>query len=114
MNSVSYRQPSSVRSTWQIASTLILFFFGWYVTYHCLTYGYWYLLPTIVVGGIMARLFVLFHDLTHGSLFASRRANQIVGWFLGVLCWTPTKTGDITIWFITPRRAISTDVCRAK
>jgi omega-6 fatty acid desaturase (delta-12 desaturase) len=42
-----------------------------------------------VTGGLLARVFVLFHDLTHGSFFESRRANQITGWLLGVLCWTP-------------------------
>lgn len=37
---------------------------------------------------LLVRAFILFHDCTHGSLFASRRANVVVGYLLGVLVFT--------------------------
>ena len=37
----------------------------------------------------LMRVFVLMHDCGHGSLFESRRANQIVGFFFGVLTGMP-------------------------
>ncbi len=35
--------------------------------------------------------FVLFHDCCHGSFFRSRRANDFLGFFLGVIVLTPYK-----------------------
>ncbi len=39
--------------------------------------------------GLLARLFAIFHDCTHGSFFRSSRANEAVGRALGVLVLTP-------------------------
>lgn len=39
--------------------------------------------------GLLVRLFLLQHDCGHGSLFASRRANDATGRVLGVLTLTP-------------------------
>lgn len=38
---------------------------------------------------LLVRLFMFQHDCGHGSFFASRRANDILGWVLGVLTLTP-------------------------
>jgi len=35
------------------------------------------------------RIFILFHDCCHGSFFASRRANTILGYVSGILTFTP-------------------------
>ena len=53
--------------------------------------------PLAAVGlGLLATVFLmraysLFHDLTHNSLFASRRANRLWGHALGFLVWTPYR-----------------------
>jgi acyl-lipid omega-6 desaturase (Delta-12 desaturase) len=39
----------------------------------------------------LTRMYSLFHDLTHNSLFASRRANSRWGHFLGFLLFTPYR-----------------------
>ncbi|MHB1836499.1 MAG: fatty acid desaturase [Solirubrobacteraceae bacterium] len=44
---------------------------------------------TILAGGFLVRVFVVFHDCTHGSLLPSRRANMVVGTALGVLVLSP-------------------------
>src|SRR5205814_6395877 len=43
----------------------------------------------IPAAGLLVRTFVLMHDCGHGSLFASRRANSIVGFITGALTLTP-------------------------
>jgi omega-6 fatty acid desaturase (delta-12 desaturase) len=47
------------------------------------------LLSAAVAGGFLLRTFTLMHDCAHGSLFPSRRANEIVGEVAGVLTLTP-------------------------
>ena len=37
----------------------------------------------------MRRVFIIFHDCCHGSFFASRRANRVLGYVTGVLTLTP-------------------------
>jgi omega-6 fatty acid desaturase (delta-12 desaturase) len=52
-------------------------------------YPYWFTLTlAIVTGGLLVRVFILFHDCCHGSFFASRRANTILGYITGVLTFT--------------------------
>jgi omega-6 fatty acid desaturase (delta-12 desaturase) len=45
-----------------------------------------------LAAGFLLRTFILFHDCTHGSLFASRRANRWVGTVLGLLLYTPFES----------------------
>jgi omega-6 fatty acid desaturase (delta-12 desaturase) len=55
-----------------------------------LTVSYWLTLPlAIVTGGLMVRTFIIFHDCGHGSLFRSRKANDVLGFITGVLTLTP-------------------------
>lgn len=51
---------------------------------------YIFVLPiTLIAGAFMVRVFIIFHDCTHMSFFASRRANEILGTLLGILTFTP-------------------------
>jgi len=43
----------------------------------------------IPAAGFLVRIFVLFHDCTHGSLFSSRRANAWLGSVFGVCVLSP-------------------------
>jgi acyl-lipid omega-6 desaturase (Delta-12 desaturase) len=43
----------------------------------------------VVAAGFLVRTFILFHDCCHGSFFASRRANRILGTITGILTFTP-------------------------
>ncbi len=52
--------------------------------------------PVAIALGLLAtafltRMYSLFHDLTHNSLFSSRRANSAFGHFLGFLLFTPYR-----------------------
>lgn len=44
---------------------------------------------TILAGGFLVRVFVVFHDCAHGSLLPSRRANAALGSVLGLLVLSP-------------------------
>ncbi len=43
----------------------------------------------VPAAAFLVRVFIIFHDCTHGSFFHSRRANRIVGYATGLLTLTP-------------------------
>jgi len=43
----------------------------------------------VLAGGFVVRIFIIFHDCTHGSFFKSRRANNFWGVVTGILTFTP-------------------------
>ncbi len=58
--------------------------------YFSLSISYWLTLAlAIPAAGFMIRIFIIFHDCGHGSFFASRRANSIVGFITGLLTFAP-------------------------
>ncbi|MFL5612528.1 MAG: fatty acid desaturase [Gemmatimonadaceae bacterium] len=78
------------RSLFQVVTTLTLLAIAFWAAYRALPWS----LPLAVLlaiptGGLLVRTFILMHDCAHGSLFTSRRANDIVGAVTGVLTLTP-------------------------
>jgi acyl-lipid omega-6 desaturase (Delta-12 desaturase) len=45
----------------------------------------------VLAAGFLVRVFVVFHDCAHGSLFASKRANARVGTILGLFVLSPFR-----------------------
>ena len=87
---LEYQQPSLWRAVWQLVNTLGLYAFVWYLAYRSLAVSYWLVLPLIVLaGGLLVRVFIIFHDCGHGSFFKSKVANDVVGFLTGVLTFTP-------------------------
>ena len=85
-----YNHPALGKSIWQICNSLIPYMFMWFVMYQSLRYPYWVtLLLSLPACGFLIRLFIIFHDCGHGSFFRSRKANYVVGAFLGILAFTP-------------------------
>ncbi|WP_324754865.1 fatty acid desaturase [Roseovarius sp. Pro17] len=85
-----YRQPSPVRSVFELSITAVSFFTLWILTALAAVNGFWWgLLLTIPAAGFLVRLFVLQHDCGHGALFAGRRLNDWIGRTIGVLTLTP-------------------------
>jgi omega-6 fatty acid desaturase (delta-12 desaturase) len=85
-----YQHPNLRSSLWQIANSLLPFFFLWGLMVWSLQFSYWLTLAlAIPAAGFMMRIFIIFHDCGHGSLFKSQRANAIVGSITGVLTFTP-------------------------
>jgi omega-6 fatty acid desaturase (delta-12 desaturase) len=87
-----YGKPDRRRATWQLANTFIPYILLWIVMVRTvqLGYSYWLTLAlSIVAAGFLVRIFILFHDCTHGSFFASQRANTILGYITGIITFTP-------------------------
>jgi len=85
-----YQQPVTQRAVWQILNSLVPYAALWYLMYHSVSVSTWLAVPlTLLAGGFLVRLFIIFHDCAHDSFFKSRRANQWVGCLMGVLCFTP-------------------------
>src|SRR6516225_2781257 len=85
-----YQRPALWRGIWQILNTVVPYAGLWYLMYLSLSVSYWLALPiALLAGGFLVRIFIIFHDCGHGSFFKSRRANDILGSIIGLLCFTP-------------------------
>jgi omega-6 fatty acid desaturase (delta-12 desaturase) len=85
-----YMRPHAGRALRQLLTTAVPFLAlmaGMLIALH---HGMYLTLALFPVGGVLlVRLFMFQHDCGHGSFFASRRANDILGTVLGVLTLTP-------------------------
>jgi len=85
-----YQTPKLSSSLWQVANTLIPYLVLLVAMYYSLGYSYWITLAlALPAGGLLTRIFILFHDCGHGSFFKTQRANNILGIICGILVFTP-------------------------
>ena len=49
------------------------------------------LVLALPAAGFLIRVFIVFHDCTHGSFLRSRRANNLLGAAIGLLVWLPFR-----------------------
>jgi len=87
---VKFQKPSIASAIWQITNTLVPIAVLWYLMYLSIPISWWLVVPqAILVGGLLIRVFIIFHDCGHGSYFKSRKANDAVGFITGILTFTP-------------------------
>jgi omega-6 fatty acid desaturase (delta-12 desaturase) len=85
-----YRQGSTARAVWELASTLTLYAAGWVLMVLSLRVSYALTVAVAIpTAFLLVRVFILQHDCGHGSLFKSQRVADVVGTLLGVLTLTP-------------------------
>jgi omega-6 fatty acid desaturase (delta-12 desaturase) len=85
-----YQRASTKRALWQLTNTVVPYLLLWYAMYRVLEISIWLTVPlAVIAAAFLVRIFIIFHDCTHGSYFRSRRANDIVGFIAGVLTFTP-------------------------
>ena len=85
-----FRQPSGPRAIWQLTNTVIPYLFLWFLMARVITVSYWLILPlALLAAGLRVRIFIFMHDCGHGSFMRSKRANTLIGWFTGLLTFTP-------------------------
>lgn len=85
-----YQKPSFWRASWQILNTLGGYFLVWCAILLSLGKSWWITVPlAVLAGGLLIRVFIIFHDCGHGSFFRSKRANRFWGFVCGVLTFTP-------------------------
>ncbi len=88
----AYERPILSKAIWQLINTFVPYALVWFLAVRTvqLGYSYWITLPLVVVMAcLMVRIFIFFHDCTHGSFFVSRKANTILGYITGILTFTP-------------------------
>ncbi|HEX2908585.1 MAG TPA: fatty acid desaturase [Phototrophicaceae bacterium] len=87
---VRYQQSDLRRSLWQMVNSIAPYFILWYLAYRSLEISYWLTLPlTLLAALFVMRVFIIFHDCGHGSFFKSKKANDFVGVFTGIITFTP-------------------------
>ncbi len=85
-----YIGPNARRASFQIATTLVPLALLMWATHVALSFSLPLALALVVpTAGLLIRTFILMHDCAHGSFFASRKLNETVGFFTGVLTLTP-------------------------
>jgi omega-6 fatty acid desaturase (delta-12 desaturase) len=85
-----YTKPDLRRSLLDLATSALPYIALTALMYLALDVSYLLVLALAVpASGFLLRTFIVFHDCTHGSFFASRRANRWVGVACGLLVYTP-------------------------
>ena len=85
-----YREPNTLRSSFELAVSLIPFITLW--VFACWIAPYSYLAAFLVSalnGFFLVRIFGIQHDCGHGSFFGNRQVSDWTGRILGVLTLTP-------------------------
>ena len=85
-----YRKASDGRAITELVITLVPYVACWVLAAWLITISVW-LIPLAVIpaAAFLVRLFIIQHDCGHGSMFSSRKANDWVGRFIGLLTVTP-------------------------
>src|SRR5947207_15204411 len=79
-----YEKPDLRKASSQLLNTLVPYIGLWVLMVFMLKKGitYWLVLPlTVLASGMLARIFIVFHDCSHCSFFRSSLANRILGYF---------------------------------
>ena len=85
-----YEAPIMAFSLFQLVSSIALFVGAAALMYWSLQLSYVVtLVLALPTGALLVRIFIIQHDCGHGSFFASRYANDAVGWLCSILTLTP-------------------------
>lgn len=85
-----FQTPSAWKASWQLLNSLGSYLAVWVLIYFCAQISYWLTLPLVILGGgLLVRIFIIFHDCGHGSFLRSRKANDFWGFIAGALTFTP-------------------------
>jgi omega-6 fatty acid desaturase (delta-12 desaturase) len=85
-----FSKASVKTATRQLVVALIFYVTGWVAMYYSLHISYFLtLLLAVPTASFLMRIFIIFHDCGHGSFFPSIRLNRRIGFWMGVLVFTP-------------------------
>lgn len=85
-----YREPSNLRSAFELAVTAAPFLFLWVLAWWSLSVSYWLTFGiSLLIGPYLLRLFTIQHDCGHSAFFKNRKVGDWIGRVLGVLTLTP-------------------------
>jgi len=78
------------KSVFQMINTIVPLIALWVAGYLLVDVSPWLTVGlSVISAGFVVRTFIIFHDCTHGSFFKSKKANDWVGFFTGVLTSFP-------------------------
>ena len=87
-----YAEPRLRRSTLDIATSVGPYLVLFAAMLILVRASFWpALLLALPAAGFLIRVFIVFHDCTHGSFMRSRRGNRWVGLVTGLLVWMPFR-----------------------
>ena len=85
-----YQKSETRHSILQLLNTLIPYVVLWYLMIRAFEISVWLVVPLMILAaGFLIRVFIFFHDCGHNSFFPSTKWNKRVGFWLGVLTFTP-------------------------
>ncbi|MBE0618927.1 MAG: fatty acid desaturase [Proteobacteria bacterium] len=90
----SFEARDTRKAVSQLADTFLPYLLFWYLMVRSIQLQYPYALTLVLAvpaGGLLVRIFILFHDCVHSSLFAATKANTLVGYLCGTLVFTPLE-----------------------
>src|SRR5687767_7084744 len=94
-----YSNPTWSRSLLDIVTSVVPYLALIGLAYALFDSSLWLALAlTIPAAGFLLRTFILFHDCTHGSFLPSRRANNWLGVFCGLLVLQPFENWRTDHW----------------
>ena len=84
-----YARPRVSRSVLDLATSVVPYLALQVAMYLLLDVSYWLvLLVALPAAGFLLRTYIIFHDCTHGSFWASKRANRWTGVATGLLVYS--------------------------
>jgi omega-6 fatty acid desaturase (delta-12 desaturase) len=85
-----YQHPHLGRALWQCTNTLGPILAIWIILYFLPDASWLVTIPLAALAGLfLVRAFIIFHDCGHGSFFKNKKANDALGFFTGMLTFTP-------------------------
>ncbi|MGB0582112.1 MAG: fatty acid desaturase [Limisphaerales bacterium] len=85
----AYQRSRTGVAIWQLINSVGLNLGLWCLMYFTIQISWWLTLPlALVAGGVMVRVFIIFHDCGHGSFFQSKLANDVWGFITGMMVFT--------------------------
>jgi acyl-lipid omega-6 desaturase (Delta-12 desaturase) len=87
-----FQSASLWRARWQVINSIVPYVLLWFAMDRALAISYWLMMPVaFLAAGFLVRIFIIFHDCGHASFFKSKRANNAMGIFTGLLNLTPYR-----------------------
>lgn len=87
-----YAKSDTRKAIWQLINSVGPYLILWAAMIWSIRFSYWLTLGfAFFAAFFMVRIFILFHDCGHNSLFPSLKMNRIVGFILGVITFTPSE-----------------------
>ncbi len=85
-----YRDPSALRSSFELGVTLVPFFLIFAAAWWSMSVSYWLTLALSIANGLfLVRIFAIQHDCGHRAFFRRKGVGDWIGRGLGILTLTP-------------------------